>query len=86
MRKAIRLFAANEAVQPHAGLLHHLSVVLFLLLPMGVGGGTATAQAQTRAYVTTSGSLGNSDFASVIETATNTAWLRPFLLASVLFI
>jgi YVTN family beta-propeller protein len=71
MRNAIRLFALNKSVQPHAGLLHHLSVVLFLLLPMGVGVRTATAQAQTRAYVTTSGSLGNSDFVSVIDTATN---------------
>ena len=72
MRNAIRLFAANKSVPPYAGLLHNLSIVLFLLLPMGVGFGTATAQAQTRAYVTTSGSLGNSDFVSVIDTATNT--------------
>ena len=66
MRNAIRLFAPNKSVPPHAGLLHHLSIVLFLLLPMGVGLGTATAQAQTRAYVT------NFDTVSVIDTATNT--------------
>ena len=51
MRNAILLFSPNKSVPHHAGLLHHLSIVLFLLLSMGVGSGTATAQAQTRAYV-----------------------------------
>ena len=34
MRNAIRVFAPNKSVSHHAGLLHHLSIVLFLLLPM----------------------------------------------------
>jgi YVTN family beta-propeller protein len=68
MRNAIRRFAPNKSVPHHAGLLHHLSIVLFLLLPMGVGSGTATAQAQTRAYVTNN----SSSTVSVIDTATST--------------
>jgi len=43
-------------------------MVLFLLLSMGVGLGTATSQAQTRAYVTNQ--LDNTVL--VIDTATNT--------------
>jgi YVTN family beta-propeller protein len=68
MRNAIRLFAPNRSVPPHAGLLHNLSIVLFLLLSMGVGLGTATVQAQTRAYVANFGS----NTVSVIDIATNT--------------
>jgi YVTN family beta-propeller protein len=65
MRNAIRLFAPNTSVPHHAGLLHYLSIVLFLLLSMEVGLGTTKVQAQTRAYVTTNA-------VSVIDTATNT--------------
>ena len=35
MRNAIRLFAPNKFVSHNARLLHHLSIVVFLLLPMG---------------------------------------------------
>jgi YVTN family beta-propeller protein len=49
-------------------ICQYLSIVLFLLLSMGEGFGTTTAQAQTRAYVTNF----SSNSVSVIDTATNT--------------
>ena len=52
----------------HRTIWQHLSIVLFLLLLMGAGLDTATAQAQTRAYVTNI----ISNTVSVIDTATNT--------------
>src|SRR6266478_4562418 len=51
----------------HSNIWQHLSTIVFLLLSMGVGFGKATAEAQTRAYVTNSGS----NTVSVIDTATN---------------
>ena len=52
----------------HMTIWQRLSIVLFLLLSMGVGLSTVTAQAQTQAYVTNNGS----NTVSVIDTATNT--------------
>ena len=52
----------------HRTIWQHLSIVLFLLLLMGAGLDTATAQARTRAYVTNI----ISNTVSVIDTATNT--------------
>src|SRR5437660_12687706 len=52
----------------HRTIWQHLSIVLFLLLSMLIGLRTATAQAQTRAYVT---NVVDSTV-SVINTATNT--------------
>ena len=52
----------------HRMIGQHLSIMLFVLLSMGVGLGTVTVQAQTRAYVTN----GGDNTVSVIDTATNT--------------
>jgi YVTN family beta-propeller protein len=52
----------------HRTIWQHLSIVLFLLLSIGAGLSTATAQAQIRAYVTNV----SSDTVSVIDTPTNT--------------
>jgi YVTN family beta-propeller protein len=52
----------------HKTIGQHLSIALFLVFPLGVGLGTAAAQAQIRAYVTNA----SSDTVSVIDTATNT--------------
>src|SRR5438445_13156691 len=52
----------------HRIIGQHLSIMLFVLLSMGVGLGTVTVQAQTRAYVTN----GGDNTVSVIDTATNT--------------
>src|SRR6266851_4582487 len=51
----------------HGTIWQHLSSVLFLLLSLGAGLGTATAQALTSAYVTNA-----SGTVSVIDTTTNT--------------
>ena len=46
-------------------------ISVFVLVSIGAVLGAATARAQTRAYVTTTGSVGTSDFVSVIDTVTN---------------
>src|SRR5260370_11949998 len=51
----------------HGTIWQHLSSVLFLLLSLGAGLGTATAQALTSAYVTNA-----SGTVSVIDTTNNT--------------